>query len=475
MVVMNKAMGVSIGILAFVIAGAAVYGIFSLNETIQSKPNPIQVSNYSAAISSLQPQINSINNNMSSLNTLKGDISDIQGKLTDLESQLNQAQQASVSIKPAILSGKSAYFPGDTLSVVAVGFESQKVVQIQLLDNNGYVVTQAQTQSDSSGRVLYDLQIPFNITPGSFQIKLVSGQNISSQPIAIISSSPVSVSSSGITYLFTAQTDKSVYQTGEQIEIYGIGIPNTTVTAILTSPSGVTSSAITTVQSYGTYVMFFSDSPPFETGVWSIIVKDQGLEKITYVTVQPGNYNPPTFTAQPSRIVYQAGDTISISGAGLPNTNVVGVLTSPSGFTFTSSTTTRSDGTYVLSYFVSSSYEKGNWYITLSNEGQTRLVYIFIGPVNSSGGSFSFTAQTDKTIYQKGDMIHISGTGPPYASINTALTSPSGKTYNGAATVNFDGSYNIAYSALPSFETGNWHITLTEGAQVNVISIFLEP
>src|SRR5690348_4487673 len=153
MIVMNKAMGISIGILAFVIAGAAVYGVFSLNETIQSKPNPIQVSNYSAEIGSLQPQINSINNNMSSLSTLKGDISDIRGKLTDLESQLSQAEQASTSTKPAILSGKPAYYPGDTLNVVAVGFGSQKAVQIQLLDSNGYVVTQDQTKSDSAGRV----------------------------------------------------------------------------------------------------------------------------------------------------------------------------------------------------------------------------------------------------------------------------------------------------------------------------------
>ena len=43
---MKKAVGVAIGTLAFVIAGAAVYGVFSLNETIQAKPDQIQVSNY---------------------------------------------------------------------------------------------------------------------------------------------------------------------------------------------------------------------------------------------------------------------------------------------------------------------------------------------------------------------------------------------------------------------------------------------
>src|SRR5689334_22608845 len=140
MFAMKKAVAVTVALCAFAIAGASVYGVFSLNEAIQSKPNPIQVSNYSAATGSLQPQINSINNNMSSLSTLKGDISDIRGKLADLESKISQAQQTSASVTPAILSGKPAYFPGDTLSVVAVGFGSQAAVQIQLVDKNGYVV-----------------------------------------------------------------------------------------------------------------------------------------------------------------------------------------------------------------------------------------------------------------------------------------------------------------------------------------------
>ncbi|HYL65676.1 MAG TPA: hypothetical protein VEU72_00820 [Nitrosopumilaceae archaeon] len=377
---MKKAVGVALGILAFVIAGASVYGIFSLNETIQAKPNQIQVSNYSAQIGSLQPQINSISNNVSSLNTLKGDITDIRGKLFDLESKISQAQQTSVSVKPEILTSQSTYFPGEILYIVAIGFDPQEAVQIQLLDNYGFAIMQKDVLTDSSGRVLDYLQLPSNLEPGSFQVKLVSGQLTASQSVTIMQSSPVSVSSSYPSYLFTAQTDKTIYQTGEEIGIFGIGVPNTSVTAILTSPLGTTSEAVTTVQSYGTYNMFFSDSPPFETGTWSIVVKDQGIEKILFVTVQLGNSSPPTFTAQ-----------------------------------------------------------------------------------------------TDKTIYKKGDLIQISGTGPSYASVNTILTSPSGIKYNGAATINFDGSYNIDYSTLPSFETGNWYVTLAEGSQVKVISIFLEP
>ena len=473
---MKNSATIVIGIFALVIAFVAVYGLYNVNSPIQGKSDQVQVPNYTAQINSLTPQINSINNNMSSLSNLKGDISDIRGKLSDLETKINQAQQvAVVSAKPVIISGKAAYFPGEMLNIVAVGFGPQNVVQIQLLDNYGFAIMQKNVLADSGGRVVYNLQLPSNLVPGSFQVKLISGQLVASQSVAIEQSSPVSVSLSGLSYLFTAQTDKSVYQMGEQIEVYGIGVPNTTVTGILTSPSGTTLTAVTTVQKYGTYTMFISDSPPFETGIWSLTVKNQGLERIVYLTVQSGNFSPPTLTAQSSSIVYQAGDTIRVSGIGSPNTGVQGILTSPSGATLTDGTTAGPDGTYFLSYFVSSSFEKGNWHVTVSNDGQTRQVFIFIGPVSSSGGSFGFTAQADKTIYEKGDLIRISGTGPPYSSVNTVLTSPSGARYNGAATINFDGSYNIYYSTLPSFETGNWHITLTEGLQVRVISIFLEP
>ena len=377
---MKKAVGVTIGLLAFAIAGAAVYGIFSLNETIQSKPNPIQVSNYSAQIGSLQPQINSISNNMSSLNTLKGDITDIRGKLSDLESQLNQAQKPPLaSVKPTILTSQSTYFPGEVLYIVAIGFESQKDVQIQLLDNYGFPIMQKDVFADSSGRVLDYLQLPSTMTPGNFQIKLVSGQLTALQSVTVVQPSPVSVSSSYPSFLFTAQTDKTIYRAGEEIGISGVGVPNTSITALLTSPSGATSEAITTVLSDGMYNMFFSNSPPFETGTWSIVVKDQGVERILFITVQSGNPSP-----------------------------------------------------------------------------------------------FTFTAQTDKTIYKKGDLIQISGTGPSYASVSTVLSSPSGKSYYGAATVNFDGTYNIDYSTLPSFETGNWYVTVTEGSELKVISLFLE-
>ena len=166
---------------------------------------------------------------------------------------------------------------------------------------------------------------------------------------------------------------------------------------------------------------------------------------------------------------------IWITGTGAPYSSVDAVLTSPSGFTYDTTVSTSSSGSYTVTFATANGFETGNWYITLTNQGQSRQVSIFLQSSSSSSDSNAFTAQTDKTIYNKGDQIKISGSAQSFTSIGAVLTSPSGTRYNGAAMTNFDGSYNITYLTSTSFETGNWYITLHDGALTQVVSIFLAP
>ncbi|OLB91545.1 MAG: hypothetical protein AUH25_02435 [Thaumarchaeota archaeon 13_1_40CM_38_12] len=168
---MKKYATAGIVILALVIGSATVYGLFNLNSIIMGKSDQ-STPNYTSALNSLKPQISSLSNNMSSLNSIKADVSDIKGKLSDLETKINQAQQsASQSSRPVIILDRSVYLQGDTVFIIAVGFEPQKVAQIQLRDNNGYVVTQAQTSSDSAGRLTYNLALSGSVIPGNYQVR----------------------------------------------------------------------------------------------------------------------------------------------------------------------------------------------------------------------------------------------------------------------------------------------------------------
>ena len=485
--------------IVMVVTVATVFSIYDTNLSIQSKPDQVQVTNYSAAIDSLNPQINAIKNNISSLNTLKpqissinssinslgtvkNDISDIKGKLSDLETKISQVQQATTTPPAtaiAVLLDRSSYFQGDIIHITATGVTPLSAVQVQIIDNSGFVTMYRETSSDSSGKLVFDFPLSTSITSGNYQVKLVSGQQAGSQPIIIMSSSYVNgVTLSGISYQFTAQTDKGVYQIGDTIEVSGVSLPNSSILGVLTSPSGKTLSSQTTVQSDGTYSLFYASSQPFETGTWHITLQNQGLTRIVYLTVVDSSSSLSyPFTAQSFKEIYQPNDLIYVSGTAQPFSTVDSVLTSPSGSKYFATATTGSDGTYQVSYSTTPWYQTGNWFVTVTNQGQTREVSIFIETSTSStsDSTNSFTAQTDKTIYQKGDQIQISGTAPAFSIISAVLMGPSGYTSSGTAMASFDGSYVMTYSTSPSFDTGNWHVTLQNLGLTKVVSIFLSP
>src|SRR5207245_9869656 len=180
---------------------------------IFGKPDRAQT-NYSADINSLKPQINSLSNNVSNMSSLKGDISDIREKLSDLETKIKQAQKvALVSAKLVIILDRSAYLQGDIVYIIAVGLDPQKAAQVQLIDNYGYVVMQAQTRPDSAGRLTYNLSLPSAIISGNYQAKIISGQLTASQPFTIMerSQSSGSVTLYGLYFLMRKQTTLYTY------------------------------------------------------------------------------------------------------------------------------------------------------------------------------------------------------------------------------------------------------------------------
>jgi len=471
---MKKSVTAAITISLLAIATVAAYGAYTINSGILVKPNQeIQISNYSAAIDTLKPQISSLSNNITSLGTVKSDISDIKGKLSDLETEISKAQQEAIaSQKPVMILYRSTYFQGYTIHITAAGLDSQTTATMQVLDNTGFVVMHRDTSSDSSGRISFDFPLSLTLAPGDYTIRVIAGQSTVSQPISIISS--------GITYSslyqFTAHTDKGVYLSGDIIGVSGVGAPNTSVTGIITSPSGRTLMSHTTVQPDGTYNLLYADSSPYETGSWYITLTNQGFQRVVYFTVTA---NPPvilySFTAQAGSNIYLVGNLIGVTGTAQPSTVVDAVLTSPSGLTYTDRTTASSSGSYAVTFSTAQGYETGNWFITLTNQGQSRQVSIFLESSSSSNGSDTFTAQTDKTIYVKGDQIQISGIGKPYTAVHAIMTSPSGKTYDTAVSTGLDGSYTLSYYTSSAYETGNWYITLTNQFMAKVISIFLEP
>jgi hypothetical protein len=379
---------ITLGVLTLLATSAAVYGILTINTQIQAKPEQVKIPDYTAELDSLKSQVDSINSQIGSmstslatLDTLKNNVADISGKLSDLQSKESVVQQPAPSPTPitplTIVLDKSDYLQTDTIKITALGANPQKTVDVELLDNTGFVVLHKTTWSDSSGKVSYAMQLSNALPVGNYQIQIISDQQTSTQPLTIISSSTTTSTS---TTAFTAQTDKAVYNTGDFIQVIGAGQAGTSVTGVLTSPTGKTYSTATTIQSDGSFVMFFSPSQPYETGNWSILVTNLGQTKSLAIYVGTGSSSSGsyTFTAQTDKAVYNKGDLIQVSGTGQPNTTISAVFTSQSGQTYTTTTTANSDGTYHLFFSISQSYETGNWLVSVTNLSQSKTLSIYI-------------------------------------------------------------------------------------------------
>lgn len=504
-----------VGALACVLVSAGIYGILNVH-LIQANPETngepdytsqlhllgtqvnslsSQVSSLNSQVSSLRSQVsqvssdvNSINSNLTAIGMIKTNISDIHEKLADL-SNLNTnvadiqnklsnianttpGAGSATGDKVLLTLDKSTYLPGETVRISGLGADPLKAVQVQLLDSNGFVTEGETTWADSSGSILYSLQLPSSLLPGEYQIKVMSGQATALQSITV-----GTIPSTSGSYTLTAQTDKGIYQGGDIVRVSGVAVPTSSVTAVMQSPSGTTFSSGTTSNSDGSYTLIFSTSQSYEAGTWTITVTNLSQSKVLTVYMQSSGSQSGsnTFTAQTDKTSYSAGDLVKITGTAQPSSSVTAVLTNPSHGTYSSSTTVNSDGTYAIIFSTSTSYEAGSWNVEVSNLGQSKTIYFTMATGSSSSGSTTFTAQTDKSVYQQGDLIQVAGSAQPTSTVNAVMVSPSGTTYNTSTIANSNGDYVLFFSTNGSYPTGNWYIEATDNGQTKILSFTLNP
>src|SRR5438445_9464449 len=135
-------------------------------------------------------------------------------------------------------------------------------------------------------------------------------------------------------------------------------------------------------------------------------------------------------------------------------------MTSLSGKTYSAATSASSASSYTMLFLTSGAYETGQYHITVNNLAQTNMLSIYIQS-GSTSSSYTFTAQTDKSSYSRGEFIGVSGVAYPNSSVSGVLTSPSGITYTLTTTANAAGSYTMLFQTSPSYEIGTWQITMT--------------
>lgn len=279
---------VCIGVLTLLVAAFAAYGVTNVNTEIQAtKPDPIQMPDYSDQLNSLDVQIRAIKSDLSVLNDLNSDVTKIQQKLIDLEKK-EAIVQTIVQTPPQMMlldMDRTTYLPGDIIRMTIAGMEPQKTVSIQILDADDFVLVNKEAWSDSMGKVLYQLKLSDAMLPGIYEIKLISDKKTTTQQIRINKAGETTNSIPIDQYVFTVKTGKSLYHPGEIIEISGTGKPNSSVSATLTSPTGKTFNTNSSTQNDGTFLIFFSTSSNFEDGKWYITANHVTKTIVVSITI----------------------------------------------------------------------------------------------------------------------------------------------------------------------------------------------
>ncbi|TBR08902.1 MAG: hypothetical protein EPO62_05940 [Candidatus Nitrosotenuis sp.] len=277
-----------IGLSTLLLAAVAAYGVTTVSTEMQdNKPAPVTMPDYSDELSALSMQVAQIKSDVASLNTIKTDIYKIQEKLVDLEKQNTQQVQQPQTIQQSRLLidlDKYEYLPGETVKIIVTGAEPQKMAQVQFLDD-GFILLNNEAWSDSTGTIMYGLKLSSALPAGTYEIRLVADAVTESQQIRIRAPSSTDTSNTASTS-FTVQTGKSIYRNGEIIDVSGIGKPNTSVVATLTSPAGKVYTANTSTQSDGTYVLFYSPSQPYDHGKWYVTASNEAKTVIVYLIIQ---------------------------------------------------------------------------------------------------------------------------------------------------------------------------------------------
>ena len=341
---------------------------------------------------------------------------------------------------------------------------------MQLVDGSGFSLLGQTTWADSTGSILYGLQLSTAIIPGQYQVRVSSGQAVASEPITISTNGVAGATS------FTAQTDKGIYQGGDIITVTGTAAPSSSVTASMENAAGNSYSSGATANQDGSYTIVFSTSPSYQSGPWTVAVTNLSQTKTISIYLQSSGSSPVSsgFTAQTDRSSYQLGEIVQITGIGVPSSTVTAVMTNPSQNTYSSSTTAGSDGSYTMIFATSSSYETGNWNVDVSNLGQSKTLYFTLGTSGSTTTQSTFTAETDKPSYQPGDLVQIAGTAQAGSDIAAVFVSPSGNTYNTSATANSNGDYVMFLSTTGSYPSGSWYAEVTSGGQTKILSFTLQ-
>jgi len=362
--------------------------------------------------------------------------------------------------KIEVLVDRITYEPGQTVKVSGKGLKNT-LAQACLYTSAKQLVFCKSGIADSNGTYRIDLDIPLVISDGTYAVEASQGElrNSVLVTIKVTPKTPtIPVSTAGL----TIRTDKNEYAGGDMVRISGVGTANSRVVVTVISPTGENYQLTDEADSSGNYnVLFFTRSTD-RSGEWKVTAKqdrNSATAQITFKLIGTTSSSSSTLTVRTDRDTYISGDIVRIFGKATPNTKVTVTVESPDNIRHVLTDNADVNGDYEVSFRTASTDRAGTWNVKAEQSGSTITITFQLRISTTTGG---LTLTTDKSTYDRGETVKVTGIGLLNKKVTVVFESPSGArvTFTDIADVN--GNYDADLRTIPSDENGEWKITATQ-------------
>lgn len=365
---------------------------------------------------------------------------------------------------------KTAYDRGQIIKVSGKGMMNT-LVQACLYTFAKQLVYCKTSIADSVGTYRMDLDIPTVITDGNYTVEVSQGELRASTLVTIraVQTVPTSLTSG-----LSVRTDKTKYSGGDIVRISGTGIANNRVVVTITPPSGDNYQLTDQADNSGNYdVMFFTRSTD-RSGEWKITARQDGNSATAQATFQlrgtTSSSSPSTLTVRTDKDTYNGGDIVRIFGKAVPNTSVTVTLESPDNIRHILTDNADASGDYEVSFRTASTDRAGTWNVKAEQNGKTATITFQLRISTTSG---SLTLTTDKSTYDRGETVKVTGVGLPNKRVTVVFEAPSGARVTFTDTADASGNYDVDFRTISSDENGEWKVTATqEGSNATARATF---
>ncbi|MEM2760313.1 MAG: hypothetical protein QXU32_09350 [Nitrososphaerales archaeon] len=274
----------------------------------------------------------------------------------------------------------------------------------------------------------------------------------------------------------SASLDRSEYRTGDSLVVTGTSAPNTSVKTSLLDPNRLSINEGSTISdSTGKFMFTFRLPEGLSTGNYIIKITEgsntiERMFRIVSTQVQTEG-----FTIRTDSSEYLRGERVQLSGTATQNTWVdLDIFDSNNVQLVRTSTKSDTNGRYSLEYIIAFNSPLGE-YVAKASAGDKQVsVKFFVVNIKSSSSSITssnLTITTEKTTYNRGNFVTVTGKSMPGEKV-TIFVEPTGGDRL-VLTVNSDssGNYRTIFEIRQDAFGGQWKLTAKQGTDTATINI----